>query len=428
MVPSRRPQGFSNSATSPRPLVPAPGEEIPTARVKSVGRHPTIYRKRVEDVDRHAKPGDLLAVYDLDNQMIGYGLFNPRSEIAIRMIRFEYELPDDQFWDELLKSAVQLRRDVLKLDEVTNSYRVIHAEADGLPGLVVDRHGSVLSAEAFSLAMYQRAPEILERLSKLLGTEQTILRTSPASLAQEGFEAEPVITGTMPSRVVIEEFGTRFKVDFAEGHKTGFFCDQRENRKQLASFCKDKTVLDLCCYTGGFAVQAKKLGGASDVIGVDLDEEPLKLAKENANLNQVRCRFVQADAFAYMRDMQSSGRKFDVVVLDPPKLIRSRAEIEEGTRKHFALNRLAMQLVAPGGVMLSCTCAGLLPLSEFLQLIYAAARQAGPEVLAATEEHKARYAARQVQIFSKSGAAADHPVATNCPEGEYLQAVWMRLM
>jgi 23S rRNA (cytosine1962-C5)-methyltransferase len=196
----------------------------------------------------------------------------------------------------------------------------------------------------------------------------------------------------------------------------------------LASFCKNKTVLDLCCYTGGFAIQAKKLGGAAEVTAVDLDAGPLELAKENANLNQVRIKFAQADAFAYIRDMLANGRKFDVLVLDPPKLIRSRAELEEGTRKHFDLNRLAMRLVAPGGIMLSCTCAGLLPQDEFVRLLCAAARQAGPEVSPATAERGAWHAPRQVQILAKTGAAADHPIATNCPEGEYLSAVWMRLM
>ena len=164
------------------------------------------------------------------------------------------------------------------------------------------------------------------------------------------------------------------------------------------------------------------------MIGVDLDEAPLELARENANLNQVRAKFVQADAFAYMRDMLQNGRKFDVVVLDPPKLIRSRAELEEGTRKHFALNQLAMQLVAPGGLMLSCTCAGLLPQSEFVRLVYAAARQAGVEIVPATPEQSARHAPRPMQVLFKTGASADHPIAANCPETEYLNAVWMRLL
>jgi 23S rRNA (cytosine1962-C5)-methyltransferase len=242
-------------------------------------------------------------------------------------------------------------------------------------------------------------------------------------LAQEGAAVEAIETSDMPTQVTVQEYGTRFRIRFQGGHKTGFFCDQRENRRRLAEFCRGRSVLDLCCYTGGFAVQAKKLGQAAEVIAVDLDEEPLRLAQENANLNQVRVQFAQSDAFAYMRDMLRNGRTFDVVVLDPPKLINSRDEIDEGTRKHFDLNRLAMQLVRPGGLLLTCTCSGLLPEEEFLRLLYSASRQAGRPL----EDGSGRHNARDIQIVARSGAAADHPVAPQCPETEYLKAAWIRL-
>ena len=187
-------------------------------------------------------------------------------------------------------------------------------------------------------------------------------------------------------------------------------------------------MLDLCCYTGGFAIQAKKLGNAAEVTAVDLDEEPLKVARENANLNQVRVNFAQADAFAYMRDMQRLGRQYDVVVLDPPKLITHRDEIEEGTRKHFDLNRLAMQLVRPGGLLLTCTCAGLLATDEFHKLLYPASMQSGEvDEGKLTPSGRQRHKSRVMQILHKTGAAADHPVAAHCPETEYLKAVWARL-
>ncbi|MGI8979667.1 MAG: class I SAM-dependent rRNA methyltransferase [Pirellulaceae bacterium] len=398
-----------------------------TVTVKSVGLHPLLYRKRIEHVERDIAPGDIVRVMDTEGRHAGYGMYNPRAELALRMLCDASTLPDEAWWEGKLKTAVSLRREMLRLDEVTDSYRVIHAEGDGLSGLMVDKLGDVLSAEAFSIGMYQRGEAILAMLTPLVGAKHTLLRTGPATLAQEGFDGDAISSPELPSRVTIQEFGTRFRVDFAEGHKTGFFCDQRDNRRLLASFCKDKTVLDLCCYTGGFAIQAKKLGGASEVIGVDLDDEPLALAKENANLNQVRVKFVQADAFAYMRDMLAQSRKFDVVVLDPPKLIRSRAEYEEGYRKHFDLNKLAMQLVAPGGLLLSCTCAGLLPPEEFARMMHLCARQAGPLVSPATPDLAARHAPRGCQILYKSGAASDHPIATNCPETEYLNAVWMRM-
>jgi 23S rRNA (cytosine1962-C5)-methyltransferase len=405
-----------------------PNDKLPAVCLKSVGLHPLVYRKRIARVDREAAAGDLVEVRDEQGGRAGYGLLNPNSELALRMLSRGDELPDEAWWRLQLEQAVKLRREILKLDDSADAYRFIHAEGDGLSGLVIDKLGDVLSVECFSVGMYQRAVAIVELLAPLVGTKHYLIRGGPATLAQEGFDAAEIASPELPRRVTIQEFGTRFRVDFEAGHKTGFFCDQRDNRRLLASFCKDKTVLDLCCYSGGFAIQAKKLGGAKEVIGVDLDAEPLELAKENANLNQVRVKFAQADAFAYIRDMMAGGRQFDVVVLDPPKLIRSRAELEEGTRKHFDLNRLAMRLVAPGGIMLSCTCAGLLSHDEFLRLIYASARQAGREIAPATAERGARHAVRQVQIFAKTGAAADHPVATNCPETEYLQAVFMRLL
>lgn len=394
--------------------------------------------------DGKARAGDLVAVYHepddagadagsatvsrpvgTGGDLLGYGLYNPRSEIAVRMLRYGPQLPDDAFWQHLLTQAVRLRRELLHLDQTSSAYRLIHGEADGLPGLVVDRFGDLLSAEVFSLGMFQRSEAIVRRLLPIADAKHYVIRTAPHVLSQEGFESPDMVSESAPRVVTITEHGSRFRIRFdQESHKTGFFCDQRENRARLASFCDGRTVLDLCCYTGGFAVQAARLGQAAEVTGVDLDEHPLKLARENANLNQAKIRFVQADVFPYMRDMIRGGRQFDVVVLDPPKLIRSRAELEEGTRKHFDLNRLAMQLVRPGGLLLSCTCAGLLPQFEFLRLLYSAARQAGP-----VDEGGAvpRRLGRNLRVLAKTGAAPDHPVAANCPETEYLNAVWMTL-
>lgn len=387
--------------------------------------HPSIYRKRLDHVDSQAQPGDWVKVESADGQGMGYGWFNPKSEIPVRVVFPANTTPSEEAWDKLIDRAVSLRQNILRLDDVTDSYRVIHAEGDFLPGLVVDRFGDTLSAEVFSLGAWRRVEAIMERIARRLGTTHTLIRTAPNVLPQEGFDAPPISSEGLRDAVTIQEYGTRFRVRFEGSHKTGFFCDQRDNRRRLADFCKDRTVLDLCCYTGGFSVQAKKLGCASEVTGVDLDESPLRNAQENANLNQVRIKFVQADVFPFMRDMLRAGRTFDVVVLDPPKLIRSRAEIDEGTRKHFDLNRLAMQLVAPGGVMLSCTCAGLLPAEEFSRLVVSASRQAGDPIGPSDGEFQRR-GPRPMRILAKSGAAPDHPIASNCPESEYLQAIWMQ--
>jgi 23S rRNA (cytosine1962-C5)-methyltransferase len=190
----------------------------------------------------------------------------------------------------------------------------------------------------------------------------------------------------------------------------------------LATHVQDRSVLDLCCYSGGFAIAAAKAGGAADVTGVDLDEEALATAKKNAAINQTRVRFVHADAFAYMRDMLRNGRQFDVVVLDPPKLIRSRTELEEGSHKHFDLNRLAIQLVRRGGLLLTCSCAGLLSAEAFQQIVQSASRSGG------FDEHGKRIPGRTIQVIETRGAAPDHPVAMHCLETGYLKAIWARVL
>lgn len=422
---SRKPHRQQRDLLEQRPLALNPSEPLPRIEAKSPTWHPFLYRKRIAQIDPQAGPGDLVEVWHGSDQTFAYGLFNPKAEITVRLLRHGTEPPDEAWWQQRLEAAVALRRDFLRLNEVTNAYRLIHAEGDGLPGLVVDRFGDTLSAECFSLGMFQRAGELVARLAALCGTRHVLIRTAPQTLPQEGFSAEPITSPDLPRRVEIQEFGTRFRVDFSGGHKTGFFCDQRENRRQLATFCAGRSVLDLCCYSGGFAIQAKRLGQAAEVTGVELDEEPLALARENANLNQVRVQFVHADAFAYMRDMLRNGRHYDVVVLDPPKLIRNRGEMDEGKRKYFDLNRLAVQLVKPGGLLLSCSCSGLLPADEHLRLIYSAARHAVPQD---TEQSTSVVPSRSLQLLAKTGAAPDHPVAANCPETEYLKAAWLRVV
>ena len=408
----RQPARISRELLEQRPLCPPEGERLPQVEVHMGGGlwHPFLFRKRLGQISRDAQPGDLVELIGSNREILGYGLFNPEAEIAVRVLRTGLHRVDDIWWNDRLTEAVTLRRETLRLDEVSEAYRLIHAEADGLPGLVVDRFGDVLVAECFSLGMYQRAEAIMAMLEPLVGTKHGVLRAAPMSQDHEGFSADPYGSAEVPAKTTIQEHGTRFRVNFAGGHKTGFYCDQRDNRKQLAQFCGGKSVLDLCCYTGGFALQAKRLGNAAEVTGVELDEDTVLLARENANLNQVKINFVQAEVFGYMRDMLRNQKRYDVVILDPPKLIRSRVETEEGRHKYFDLNRLAMQLVNPGGVLLTCSCSGLLDMTEFTKIVCAA-----PEV------------GRRGQILAKGGAAPDHPISTTCPETEYLKTIWVRL-
>lgn len=409
------------------PLCIADPDALPRVVVSHATRHPNIFRKRVVQAEGRPASGDWVAVYsqrELEESTddktpvrpFAYGLYNAKSSIAVRLLRWGTP-PDAAFWDGKLAGAIGLRQDLLSLPAVSDAYRLIHAEADGFPGLVVDRFGDVLSAEVFSWGIWRRAEELLQWMLPQTGAKHYRARISPAFAPQEAHNPgrEEFVSDGCPSDVAIREHNVKYRVRFEGSHKTGFFCDQRDNRKQLADWAAGRSVLDLCCYTGGFAVAAA-VAGASEVTAVDIDADPLVAAKKNANINQVRVKFTQADVFAYMRDMLQLGRRYDVVVLDPPKLIRSRRELEEGTRKHHDLNRLAMQLVAPGGLMLSCSCAGLLDGPSFDRLLHAAARSAGgPD-----------HPARPIRIVKRAGAAADHPVAVHCPETEYFRSVWLK--
>ncbi|HEX6986606.1 MAG TPA: class I SAM-dependent rRNA methyltransferase [Planctomycetaceae bacterium] len=386
-----------------------PPEELPTIELKSPSWHPHLFRKRLGAWDQRASHGDLVRVALPGGETFGYGLFNPRSEITVRLLSRGDAVPDAAWWRGRLAAAASLRRDLLNLDAVTDAYRLVHAEADGLSGLVVDRFGPVLSAEVFGLGMWQRRKTVLGLLRDLVGTEHVLVRPGPRTAEQEGFEAGTEFSADCPERVVVTEHGVRLHVDFASGHKTGFFCDQRDNRRLVAAFAQGRETLDLCCYTGGFSLAAR-LAGASAVTGVDLDEMAVAVAKRNAKLNRADVRFVHADVFPYMRDLHRNGRTFGLVVLDPPKLIASRDEFEEGRKRYFDLNRLALPLVAPGGLMLTCSCSGLMPPDEFQKTVSAAAPPG-----------------RRVQILETRGAAPDHPVGTDCPDTAYLKALWLRV-
>ncbi len=440
---------YESAAPTRRPLSPLANGNMATVTMQRATLHPNIFRKRILEIDGNPGAGDWVAVYRVEPEptresarlhreleargesmstprseptLFAYGLYNPKAEIAVRLYAWNGRLPDDTHWDSLIDDAIGLRHETLKLPDWTDAYRVLHGEADGFPGLVVDRYGDTLSAEAFSLGMYQRAGAVLDKLQAKLGTRHQRISPSPQFLSQEGALGSEETSSDSPDWTTITENGVKYRIHFGTGHKTGFFCDQRDNRRTLADYSKERTVLDLCCYTGGFAVSAAKAGGASEVTGVDLDEEALATAKKNAAINQTRVRFVHADAFAYMRDMIRNGKQFDVVVLDPPKLIRSRAEVEEGSHKHFDLNRLAIQLVRRGGLLLTCSCAGLLSADAFQQIVQSAARSGG------FDESGKRIPGRTVQVFDSRAAAPDHPVALHCPETGYLKALWARVL
>jgi 23S rRNA (cytosine1962-C5)-methyltransferase len=397
---------------SPAVVSSAVMSELPKIRLKIDRRssHPWVFQKMTEKPTLRVPNGSVVDIIEKGGNWVGRGLWNGHSRISLRVLTSDpNEAIDEAFFERKLTQAIQWRRDMLKLDAVTDAYRLVHSEGDGLSGLVVDRFGKTIVLEFFSSGMYRFRETIQNVLARHYPESIFYWFAEEHVQKQESFDCR---TPEPPAPSVITEHGLRFRVAPGSKHKTGFFVDQRDNRRWLADFCEGKRVLDLCCNTGGFAVYAHALGKAEETIGIDLDESVIALAKQNANLNQARVRFVQADLFAYLRDIIPAGQRFDVVVLDPAKQTRDRDEIDYALKRYFDMNKLALGAVAPGGLFVTCSCTGLVKEEMFLETLRRAAWQAG----------------RTMQIVRITGAGADHPYMVHVQEGRYLKAVWCRVL
>jgi 23S rRNA (cytosine1962-C5)-methyltransferase len=366
--------------------------------------HPFVYSKRVLRSGR-AKDGEVVRILTREGRPCGHGFFHSRSQVAVRVLTYDPDVVPDEAWLRAkVRDAEALRRDVLRLPEVTDAWRTCHAEGDGLSGLVVDRYGPVAVASLFSLGWARRLDELTEVLTDVLGAEAVVLRTDARTEAHEGLR----LPAAPPVPVVeVREHGVAFGVDPSGGHKTGFFLDQRENRRMVASLARGRAVFDGMTYTGGFALSAARAGAAS-VRAMDLDEEALEAARENARRNGADVRFDHGDVFDALRAYAEGPEEArpDLLVVDPPKWAKDRAGLDAALAKYRDLNRLALRAVRPGGIVATHSCSGLVGEAEFLDVIRAAALDAR----------------REVRFLRVGGAAADHPVAGTFPEGRYLKA------
>ncbi len=394
----------------PKPVAADTGLPVVKLRIDRNSGHPWVFQKMVETPARKIPNGAVVDVVDRSGQWVGRGLYNGHSRITLRVLTADpAEAIDAAFFARKIKAAVSLRRDVLKLDAATDAYRVVHSEADGLSGLVVDRFADLVVVEYFAAGMFKHRDAIHAALAAEFHGCRFYYFAEEHVGKQESFDCRPP---EAPAPGVVTEHGLKFRVAPGSKHKTGFFVDQRDNRKRLAELVPPGgRVLDICCNSGGFAVYAKAVGGAGEVVGLDLDEEVLKVAQENARLNKVQVRFVQSDLFPWLRAAIPNGERFDVVVLDPAKLTRDREAVEVALKKYTDMNRLALQVVRPGGVLLTCSCTGLVGEPEFLEVLRRAAWQAG----------------RPVQVLEVGGAGGDHPFLAHVPEGRYLKAVFCRV-
>ncbi len=393
--------------------------ERPWAQLKFYTFQPAVFPRMLGEVSQGARPGDWVSVYDKAGKRVGAGLYNPRAKIPLRVVCHSAEPVGEDYFEKAIRRAVALRREVLALDRFTDAYRLVNSDGDGLSGLTIDRYGEVLFCEVYSLGIFQRLPAWLPLLHELAGTKTAHIHVDHDLGSLEGMKPSLVkeIVAAAPPKIRVREHDVRYEVDFVAGHKTGFFCDQRDNHHRFAEFVKGQRVLDLCCYTGGFAIAAAQRGAAEEVTGVDLDEKAIAQARRNANLNQIspaRLRWVHADAFAYARQMQKNGEQWDAVLLDPPKFVLTREPegAAEGRRKYEDLNQLAISLVKPGGLFVTCSCSGLVSLEDFEQHVIKAAHRLN----------------RRLQIIDRTGAGGDHPVYSNCLDSRYLKVIWTRVV
>ncbi len=374
-----------------------------------LNRHPWIFSGAIKDIEGGCADGDIVTVVDWQGNFLAQGYLNRRSQITVRLLSWiEEEGIDRSFFRQRLERAIAGRR-ILQEDPNTNAYRLVNAESDFLPGLVVDRYNEYLVAQFLTLGIERWKGEIVSLLEELFPSRGIYERSDVEVREKEGL---PSTTGLLagqewPALVPILENGYRFLVDTQQGHKTGFYLDQRENRKKLTQYCRGKTVLNCFAYTGAFAIYAAG-AGASQVINIEASVEALKLAQRNMALNGFKRpddEYVEGDVFQVLRRYRDEGHSFDLIILDPPKFAYSQSQVQAACRGYKDINLLAMQLLRPGGILFTFSCSGLISSELFQKVVFEASVDAR----------------RDVQVIEKLSQSSDHPILLSFPESEYLK-------
>jgi 23S rRNA (cytosine1962-C5)-methyltransferase len=371
------------------------------------GGHPWVFSNEIAALDGPAEPGAAVEIIAADGQRLGTGYYNPHSLIAARLLTRRNESIDtSQYFIAALQKALEYRR---RLRGDLEAMRLVHGESDALPGLVIDRYGDVLSVQLLTKGMDVRRELIVAALCELFAPRAIVARNDSAARELEGLpRGVELLHGEAPEPVVTAVNGLRLAVDVVGGQKTGLFLDQRENCRRLHGLVQGTEVLDLFCYAGAWSLHAASYGAAK-VTGVDASAAAVRQAEANARLNGLadRCRFVAADVFDFLREQR--GHRYGTVILDPPAFIKSRKHLAEGQKGYLTVNRRALEMVAPGGILVTCSCSHHLDRATFLALIAQAA-------------HQAR---RNVRLVEMRGQASDHPVLPACPETDYLKCAFL---
>ena len=374
-------------------------------------RHPWVFSGAVDRVEGAPEPGATVALVAHDGAPLGWGAFSPDSQIRARAWSFDAaDCIDEAFLAHRLERAVA-RRAGLR-DARHDACRLVHSESDGLPGLIVDRYGDVAVMQVLSAGAEKWRSFWPGALAKAAGVTAVYERSDAEVRTLEGLAPRtgPVL-GDPAGTVAMREAGIAYEVDIVRGQKTGFFLDQRDNRALAATLAKDASVLNLFCYTGGFTLAALA-AGAAETLSVDTSEEALEAGRRGVvanGLDSSRARWVNADVFAYLRRLRDEGRKFSLVVVDPPKFAPTEKHVERAARAYKDINLWAMKLLAPGGHLLTFSCSGAI----------------GPELFQKIVAGAAADARADLEIRGRLAASRDHPVSIHFPEGEYLKGLWL---
>jgi 23S rRNA (cytosine1962-C5)-methyltransferase len=381
-------------------------------REKSLKRkHPWIFSKAIKKIKGKPSLGDTVTICSHDGKFLARAAYSPESQIRARVWTFdENEQIDTQFFIKKIERALDARRYVIDEGGLTG-FRLSAAESDGLPGITIDKFDDYLVCQLLSAGAERHKGDLLMALRHVFPECKIYERSDVEVRTKEGLEK---VTGSLwgeaPSHpVVIKENGLKLEVDIIKGHKTGFYLDQRDSRAALERFSKDKTILNCFCYTGTFGLYALR-GGCKKVVNVDVSEAALDIAKRNVEHNELdmtRAEFVKQDVFKLLRQYRDEGRKFDTIVMDPPKFAESKAQLNGACRGYKDINMIAMQILKPGGTLLTFSCSGLMEQNLFQKVVADAALDAGKELL----------------IVERLNQAADHPISGNYPEGFYLKGL-----
>ena len=378
-------------------------------------RHPWLFSGAIQHIRGEPADGDVVDVLDREGDFVARGTYNSQSQIAIRLLTWDAdEAINDAFWHQRLQAAIQ-RRAALAADDTTSAYRLVNAESDGLPGLIVDRYGDWLVLQSLAAGIESHKATITEHLNTLLQPAGIEERSDADVRQKEGLEPA---TGTLvgqepPLHIEIQEHGLRFLVDVRKGHKTGFYLDQRDNRVMLLKHADGAEVLNAFAYSGAFGVYAAA-AGAARIVNVDTSADALNLAQQNMALNgydDALNEYNTADVFQLLRAYRDEGTQFDMIVLDPPKFAHSKGQIEAACRGYKDINLLAFKLLRPNGLLFTFSCSGHVSADLFQKVVFQASVDAG----------------RQAQIIQRLTQPADHPTLLSFPEGTYLKGLVCRV-